>query len=148
MYTSACVPGCLAFLESEHREKQPQILHYVQDDSLGEKRLQLSNGQFGFGPAPGALPRRNRSSTGLRPVNPDSTVCQCSIEGSPMRQHSSTTSSSSLNGKSSSPESRSFTCTPIESISAIDSRTRSRWDSISARSLATLARSTRMPPER
>ncbi len=40
-------------------------------------------------------------------------VCQWSIGLSPMRQHNSTTSSSRRQGKSRSPESRSFTCTPI-----------------------------------
>src|SRR5438477_3613437 len=60
------------------------------------------------------LPARSmRSSIGLRPAKPSSGECQWVIFASPSFQHSSTISPSTLQGKSSSPISISFTCTPV-----------------------------------
>src|SRR5260370_22083745 len=65
-----------------------------------------------------------RSSIGLREAKPSPVPCQCVIVGSPSLQHNKRISPSTLQGKSSNPMSRSFTCTPVASISARASLTR------------------------
>src|SRR6266849_6196705 len=66
-----------------------------------------------------------RSSIGFRPAKPALVSCQKAIFVSPSFQHSRTISPSTLQGKSSRPTSRSFTCTPVASISATASL--ARW---------------------
>ena len=67
---------------------------------------------------------------------------------SPRRQHNSTRSPSIRHGKSRSPVSKSFTCTPIESISPSASFAFCTCASASVRLRATPAMSTVIPPER
>ena len=89
-----------------------------------------------------------RSSMRLRPAKPSSVPCQCVIELSPIFQQSRTTWPSTSQGKSSRPMSRSFTCTPMESISAMASLARCSALARSALRRATGTISTCVPPLR